>query len=408
MRRFAVALLMLVLSNPAHGQNEKGKWGFGAGGTMSNITSTEASKNSAGFGGEGILSYLFNDNLSLNLITGLNGFKITPTGASEMTTSLISSALTLEYEMKMTRALRPFLSLGIGAHNYSVDGGDRFSDGEGVFGGGTRIYFGKRTALYAAGLFKYTTGDALDGIDEGGKDMYYTVSAGLQFFRGRTKAAKIEEPKLTGTPFDKMPPVDSLLVEVLPEETPSDSSTKQEQRTLAEQIDQLEEKLQHAEQEISRMQQEITEKTEQIGKLEEAHQKNKPGFSDTDGVRQVYADALKEFNNRNYQKAIQMFQELVESYPENSLKSNFIYWTAECYYALNKYFQAAAEFEKVLGFATSPKKDDALLMLGRTYLQLGDVEAANSNFERLIVEFPRSEYKEKAEQYRQPGSVLTE
>ncbi|KAA3613783.1 MAG: outer membrane protein assembly factor BamD [Calditrichaeota bacterium] len=416
---FYCSLLFLGLTTNVFSQNKKGKWGFGAGGTMSNVTASEAVQNSAGFGGEGIISYLFNDKFSLNLVTGYNKFSSTPlANAAELSTSLISSALTLEYEMKLMQSFRPFLSLGIGAHNYTVGGSDRFSDGEGLAGLGTRFYLGKRSAIYVAGLFKYTTGDAIDGLDVGGTDLYYNVSAGVQFFRGKNNTKKIDEPKVTGTPFDNMPPVDSLLVEELAEVENDGTAvplTEEEKRSAAEhelefsltlKKDELMEKLSSAEQEINKLRNEIADKSKQIENLERAQQNTEA--VNPDKIQGLYANSLALFNKRKYSEASQILEELLQLYPNHRLKSNFIYWTGENYYARKKYFQAAAEFEKVLGFPHSVKRDDSLLMLGRTYLQLGDISAANANFERLIVEFPRSEFKQKAEKYMQPQSVPAE
>ncbi len=399
-----ITLIFFSLGSSTLAQTEKGKWGFGAGGTMSNISATEAVKNAAGFGGEGIFSYLFNDKLSLNLITGFNKFSTTPVaGAADASTSLISSALTLEYEMRLMRSLRPFFAFGIGGHNYSVGGSDRFNDGEGLAGAGLRCYFGKRTALYLAGLFKYTTGDALDGLDKGGSDFYYNLSAGLQFFRGKKSGENTKTPKVTGTPFDNMPPVDSLLVEELSEDEKISAARQELEFSLSLKKDELEEKLANAEQEISRLQQEIAEKSSKINQLQEQQRKN-PVTEKTppSDVRTNYKKALELFNSRKYKASNEILQALLESNPQHKLRSNFIYWIGENYYARKKYFQAAAEFEKVLGYSNSVKKDDSLMMLGRTYLQLGDSQAANSNFERLIFEFPLSEFKEKAEKYLQP------
>ena len=402
--RYKSLLILIFLSGTiVNAQNEKGKWGFGAGGTLSNILSSEASSSAAGMGGEGIFSYSLSDKLSLNWIAGFNKFSTTPlAGASKAGTNLISNALTLEYEMKLMQSLRPFLAFGIGGHSFSVGGNNRFNDGESLTGGGLRCYMGKRTALYLAGYFKYTTGDALDGLDTGGRDYYYNLSAGIQFFRGHKKGQKIDDGKLTGTPFDKMPPVDSLLVEELSEDEKVAAAQQELAFSLSLKKEELEEKLANAEQEISRLQQEITEKSTEINRLQAAQEKPRENPPVPTEVTARYKNALALFHHKKYSDSNKVLLGLLEANPEHRLKSNFVYWIGENYFARKKYFQAAAEFEKVLGFAHSTKKDDSLMMLGRTYLQLGDFEAANSNFERLIVEFPLSEFKEKAEKYLQP------
>lgn len=404
-------LIIFISSSIAYGQNAKGKWGFAAGGTLSNILSSEAASNSAGFGGEGVFSYLIRDNLSINWIAGFNKFSTTPAAAAaSVSTSLISSALTIEYEIKLMQSLRPFFAFGVGGHSFSVGGNTRFNDGESLSGGGLRCYFGNRTALYLSGYFKYTTGDALDGIDAGGRDYYYNLSAGIQFFRGHKNSKKIEKENLTGTPFDNMPPVDSLLVEELSDEEKVAAAEQELEFSLALKKDELEEKLANAELKISRLQQEISEKSAEISRLKASHKKQREtAIAESTDVRAQYKNALELFKTKKYRASNKVLLGLLKANPTHKLRSNFVYWIGENYFARKKYFQAAAEFEKVLGFAHSTKKDDSLLMLGRTYLELGDVEAANSNFERLIVEFPLSEFKEKAEKYRQPvRGVLSE
>ena len=60
---------------------------------------------------------------------------------------------------------------------------------------------------------------------------------------------------------------------------------------------------------------------------------------------------------------------------------------------------ALEAFQKVLAYEESFKKDDALLMMGRCYIFLGDKPTALSMFDRLMSEFPDSEYYQKAQKY---------
>ena len=53
----------------------------------------------------------------------------------------------------------------------------------------------------------------------------------------------------------------------------------------------------------------------------------------------------------------------------------------------------------MLSFTKSYKFDDALLMIGRCYLKLGDHEKANENFQALLDRYPDSEFVDKARKY---------
>ena len=48
---------------------------------------------------------------------------------------------------------------------------------------------------------------------------------------------------------------------------------------------------------------------------------------------------------------------------------------------------------------TGIKKDDATLMLGRCYTNLGDSATARTYFQNVIDEYPDSEYVEKAREW---------
>ena len=112
-----------------------------------------------------------------------------------------------------------------------------------------------------------------------------------------------------------------------------------------------------------------------------------------------YNVALQTFYSRDYDKAIQQFSLLLETSPLHKLASNCQYWIGESYFGKHDYVSASQAFEKVLTFEKSHKKDDALLMLGRCYIKLGDKQLADQMFEQLMNSYPDSEYFEKARQY---------
>ena len=112
-----------------------------------------------------------------------------------------------------------------------------------------------------------------------------------------------------------------------------------------------------------------------------------------------YASALSKFHMKRYQEAIQDFRALSASNPKHVLSSNCHYWIGECFNAMGDYRKAISEFQTVLGYASSYKLDDALIMGGLCYLKLGENNTARSQFQELLNRYPESEYAPKAMRY---------
>jgi len=168
-------------------------------------------------------------------------------------------------------------------------------------------------------------------------------------------------------------------------------------------INALEKQLTERDSEISRLKTDIATKEEKISKLESDALKQ-PATSATmptytGDLREDYQNALSEYYNRNYKLAIQLFEELLARNPSTSLSDNCRYWIGESYYGLGNFNQAIIEFTKVFSFNKSNKIDDAQLKLGLCYWKLGDRERARQELERLISDYPNSEYVEKAQQF---------
>lgn len=105
-----------------------------------------------------------------------------------------------------------------------------------------------------------------------------------------------------------------------------------------------------------------------------------------------YQIALQNYQSRNYREAIQEFEDLLTVNTRHTLSDNCQYWIGECYYGLGQYQQAIVAFEKVFSFSNSNKDDAAQLKLGLCYARLDDTERAKREFEKLINNYPTSEY----------------
>ncbi len=111
-----------------------------------------------------------------------------------------------------------------------------------------------------------------------------------------------------------------------------------------------------------------------------------------------YSAALKSFNDGKYMDALTSFDALSRSDQSSPYASNFLYWKGESLYALGQYDEAIRTFHDVLNkYPTSLKADDAEFKIGAAYEKLGDKTNARSAYNRLILSFPESEYRGRAE-----------
>jgi len=112
-----------------------------------------------------------------------------------------------------------------------------------------------------------------------------------------------------------------------------------------------------------------------------------------------YQQAYQKYLSRNYREAIRMFEALLAESSRHSLSDNCQYWIGECYYAMANYQQAILAFQKVFTFAQSNKNADAQLKLGLCYWQLQDQGKAKLEFQKLVDNYPTSDYVSIAQRY---------
>jgi len=111
-----------------------------------------------------------------------------------------------------------------------------------------------------------------------------------------------------------------------------------------------------------------------------------------------YSNALDLFRKRKYKEALNEFEMLVKSNVKTELMSNAHYWRGECYYAMGKYGEAAKAFETTLTYKNTYKRGAAYVMLGMSYLRLGEKSKARTTFEELLKKDKSSQYASRARQ----------
>lgn len=112
-----------------------------------------------------------------------------------------------------------------------------------------------------------------------------------------------------------------------------------------------------------------------------------------------YQEALQAYRSHRYREAVQMFEALLNTNNRHSLSDNCQYWIGESYYGLGNYHQAITAFQNVFTFSDSNKDDAAQLKLGLCYMRLNETDQAKQEFQKLIDNYPTSEFVGIARRY---------
>ncbi|HHH48408.1 MAG TPA: tol-pal system protein YbgF [Gammaproteobacteria bacterium] len=105
-----------------------------------------------------------------------------------------------------------------------------------------------------------------------------------------------------------------------------------------------------------------------------------------------YDDYERAFNllkEGRYDLALAAFKTFVQTYPQGPYTDNAQYWLGEANYAQRNFKAALGEFAKVVdNFPDSPKRPDALLKMGYTYQELGEMDKARLALNSVRMNYP--------------------
>lgn len=169
-------------------------------------------------------------------------------------------------------------------------------------------------------------------------------------------------------------------------------SLKNENRRMKEQLDA-----------ISAENRSLTAKSAELEtKLSEASAASKTTSAapatGTDVSGATYEGALSEYRKKNFSGAIDQFQALLKGGISEDMVGHCHYWIGESYYGMKQYKDAINSFEMVFDSKTARKKADAQLMIGNSYLALGDKKSARDAYEKMISSYPASPNVKKAQE----------
>ncbi len=428
-----LTIVLLVIASSAAGQDLSGTHGLGMGlnlGVSQQYSEARSTPFGPGFG----LYYLRNvtNRFNYRIEGGYNQLAIkVGNPLKKYTTNLIYLDLMGSFDLMYKGRFRPFLEAGVGAFNFGMIGttGKRYFDGEFILGGGLRWHLSKTFALSLSGDFKYTTGDGLDGNLQGGNtvmDSYFSIRTGLALFIGKkTETSGIEEETFSDNlEIEDLPGDQNMIVSDFDAELGADnhllkqltgmddiqlaqnggnSLAMQEYSRLKTRIEELKGSIDSRENEILTLRETI-EHTAEINNSLTAdsdfliveNNYDQTVVNRISSFSTGYEEALNLFYNHRYQDAVDKFQALMAKYPNHALVSNCEYWIGECFFQTGNFTRALVSFDRVLAAEQSLKKDDALLMIGRSYIELGQNDKAGDALTRLLNEFPDSEHLQKA------------
>jgi TolA-binding protein len=126
-----------------------------------------------------------------------------------------------------------------------------------------------------------------------------------------------------------------------------------------------------------------------------------------DGLLAQYRRALEDCLAHRFEQAVPQFQRVMDENPDSPLVENCRYWIAQSQYSSGDYTSAAAGFQETLDDARfTHKDDDAAIMLGITYFQMGRLKEALDVLHRFTAEYPESEYRDKVRQWIEQISMI--
>ncbi len=120
-------------------------------------------------------------------------------------------------------------------------------------------------------------------------------------------------------------------------------------------------------------------------------------------VKKLYDQGMGAMINRKYQEAVQIFEDMLQQFPDDEYSDNAQFWLGHIHFTLNRLNQSQEAFQKVLqNYEHRPtsqgyKTPDAIYMLGKIAESNNNLAHAQYYFEQVINRFPNSTAASNAE-----------
>jgi tol-pal system protein YbgF len=118
---------------------------------------------------------------------------------------------------------------------------------------------------------------------------------------------------------------------------------------------------------------------------------------------ELYERGLKKIReNQDFSGGRELMETFLKRYPDDALAVNAAYWVGETYYAEKNYEKAILKFEDIIQkYGEHPKVASAMLKQAMAFESSGDKATARLLLQRVIERFPLSDEAKKAKQLLQ-------
>ncbi|MCF7803995.1 MAG: tetratricopeptide repeat protein [Candidatus Marinimicrobia bacterium] len=166
---------------------------------------------------------------------------------------------------------------------------------------------------------------------------------------------------------------------------------------LRDQNLQLTRKIEYLEQEFQRTQQANVSKQEEKSSTPASLRPDEPKPPKTPPAQphleRQYLLGVRQYYGSNFAEALKKFRQVVDQSEDRELAATAQYWMGECYYQLGNFSQAIQEMDQYINaFKATKHRIDALVITGLSQKRLGQLEQALGTFERVVQNYPDSEY----------------
>lgn len=105
----------------------------------------------------------------------------------------------------------------------------------------------------------------------------------------------------------------------------------------------------------------------------------------------LYDRAYSLFKNGSCAESCELFQRLLQNFPQSDLADNALYWIAESHYREKNYRETVKACERVITqYSGGNKVPDAYCLQARSFRELGDHLSARILLETVIEKYPSS------------------
>ena len=131
----------------------------------------------------------------------------------------------------------------------------------------------------------------------------------------------------------------------------------------------------------------VIETTSDIGQNGEINSEEK--LIDPQEAEKYYRSAFKLLKESQYDQALLAFKSFLKDYPDSAFSNNAQYWIGEANYVMQNYEIAINDYQALLNtYPNSQKISHALLKIGYSYAELGNIADAKKILKEVIRQYP--------------------